>query len=317
MNKRRHGVHNLFRHRPGGDLPRCTKTVSSLTLQPWDFVSVLLPPGILMLLTAVTVLTVSCKKIPGTQESFFPDSLILHISASRGYSQADIFLFEDTLTRPCIFHAKTGAKAFVSIPAQKTDCIAVALANVPGNLDENAFPSFGSISSASMEYKDDNPDSPLMSGAAWCNGSATTEIKLSPLLCEIIIKAIKGSGTVLLSDASIWLEDINNDCPLLQMDGFYPSRTVMSPEQLRYPQMMVQAVPFDIGDREQYADIHLYCYPDESPYSPAKICLGATAGTDYIVYTANLPPLGRGAILEAAMKLDGNGKMSLTRKGFR
>ncbi|MBQ9310560.1 MAG: hypothetical protein IJ222_06815 [Bacteroidales bacterium] len=278
----------------------------------------LLLPGALVLSTAVTVLTAACTKAPGVQDSHSPpDSTSIHVITALPCSTLDIFVFRDTLLRECIYHKRTGQEPFIRLPTSESDYIAAGIADAGGVFPDDAFVTFSEISSVGMEYAADNPEQPLQSGIAYYSGQAGAELNLTPLLCRIRIVSIKGNSIGMLGDASLWLENISNGCPIMQTDGFHPSVTISTPEGLKDPAMMIQAVPFDIGSTAHECDIRLWCYPNESESAPSRICLGGKVGTLFRSFSTPLPPLGRGAKLTAALELEDDGSLILLRKEWQ
>lgn len=219
---------------------------------------------------AAMVLVLSCEPIAKTSPSPLEspsttDSVKINISASYPIKTLDAFVYSDTWTRELQSHFRK-----VVHPVQFCDVVIesfcqdkrlVFIANSPYEFNLESLKHYDSIELLQMNYADENPDYPLMS--AVCT-SMETSVSLSPLLCPVDILSINNLTGARLRNPRLHLSGINPKAEVLRFSGFRPSETLDSPDELRYPQMMFQRLPQDIGLFCYYPKIRLFCYPNDS-----------------------------------------------------
>lgn len=151
----------------------------------------------------------------------------------------------------------------------------VALANCPAEvLARGDFSALEDLRGLVMEYSEDDPARPLMSGetAFTAGQSGGCAVALAPLMSEIVIEEVAGTGGV--AGLTVCLADLSGRCEVLRTEDFRP--TEILPEG--------PAQPCTPGAR-------LYCYPN----SCAEDQLGAPATKIVVEGVRNGIPLRREA----------------------
>ena len=263
--------------------------------------------GACTLFTAVVVLICACTQAPSLHSgSTETDSLSLHINSPTPYGHLDLFIYADTLTRALQTHMRTGSGTTLHIPAGDGSRIAVAIANARAEF--SSFPAtFDTMEKITMEYADEDPDSPLLAGSCPLQGGRTAEMDILPLLCPVSIGKISIEADAPLEDAVVQLVSANARAEILRTDGFHPSIVLDSPERLRHPLMMLREFPFDIGSRPQESGITLWCYPNEDDGGPggrgtALLISGRQQGVEKEFHIP-LGPVKRGAQINLDIEL--------------
>ena len=179
----------------------------------------------------------------------------------------DIFIYRDEEIRKLEYHVrlpyrgstgKTGTDTLVLTPGGK---VAVAAANLGKRPDASKLESYETLELMTIDYEDDNPERPVMSGMTVFTAGEKCEIELRPLLCTIILSEVSNnlSGYTRLEDPRCYLESACKSAELFRETGFRPSEFIGKTPEV--------PLPCDVGLLTQYPDSHLYCYPNDSQES--------------------------------------------------
>ena len=249
----------------------------------------------------------ACSKGPAAFIASAPDSTRVHISCPFPAEHIDLFLYSDAGTRP-LLHYRRVRENMPRIPCPEEDGILVAIANLPGEPRTDALRVFDNIEHISMPYAREDPAKPIMSGVCVPDaGAAITELQLKPMLCCVHIVGIDARLDFLLEAPALFLSDVAAEAEILQNDGFHPPRTLQSPDGLEHPEMMLQAVPSELGRNSVQVDIRLWCYPNEDELRPTTLCLSGLHAGGPLEFPCSLGPLRRGDTrkLKLETRMDG------------
>lgn len=198
----------------------------------------------------------------------------------------DIFIFnDDRLRRIDSYQRVTGTE--VKAASRNGDKILVAIANP--HRDRDSWRSIGSyegLREASAMLSADDPDNPVMTGEARLRAGSGghCEVEITRLMSQICIRTLRADflGTEYenedLTDARVYLTNVNAECGFLKTDGFSPEQIVnfgaldeTAAGKFSRKEMIVQ----DIGKVSAKGvpdPIRLFCYPcdhtTETPGSP-------------------------------------------------
>ena len=263
--------------------------------------------GACKLFTAVMVLICACTQAPSLQSnSETADSLALHINSPMPWKHLDLFIYSDSLTLPLLSHTRAGSGNTLHIPASGGYRLAFALAN--SRREFKTFPeNFGIVEKLTVEYKDEDPSTPLLAGYCHLQEGRTAELEILPLLCPVHIGNISLKADAPLKDPLLRLVQVNARAEVLRKDGFHPSSSLDSPAGLDFPLMMLRELPFDIGSKPQEADLTLWCYPNEDEEGPggggtALVVSGLLTG-EAREYRIPLGPVKRGTAINLDIEL--------------
>lgn len=235
------------------------------------FVSCFLLPALLAAtVIAVAVTATACAGESGvsgiSSETLEPgqvkDTLHVRVSARHPIKTLDIFVYRDRPTKPLETHVRVEGSAVPGIPSESGDRIVAAVANSPAEFNLEALRSFDSIELLSMDYRDENPAAPVMSGTL-ASDANEVELALVPLLCPILLVSVENCLDMLAENVSVTLRQVNSRAEIFRSDGFRPTETVDTPEEAAHPEMMKARLPCDVGLFVQYPGITLYGYPND------------------------------------------------------
>lgn len=180
------------------------------------------------------------------EKEFEPDSL-------------DIFIYRDEEIRTLECHVRlSGADTLGLTPGGK---VAVAAANLGKRPDTSKLESYETLELMTIDYEDEDPERPVMSGMTVFTAGEKCEIELRPLLCTIILSEVSNnmSGYTRLENPRCYLEGACKSAELFRETGFRPSEFIGKTPEV--------PLPCDVGLLTQYPDSHLYCYPNDSQES--------------------------------------------------
>lgn len=240
------------------------------------FVSCFLLPALLAAtVIAVAVTATACageggeggpppETIPPAQVK---DTLHIRVSARHTIRTLDVFVYADRPTRPLESHVRVEGSEVPGIISARGDRIVAAVANSPAEFNLEALRYFDSIELLSMDYRDEDPAAPLMSGVQACAGD-TADLALTPLLCPILLVSVENCLSSPAEDAHVTLRQVNSRAEVFRSDGFRPTETVDTPQETAHPEMMTARLPVDVGCYAQYPGLTLYAYPNDCDAVP-------------------------------------------------
>lgn len=222
----------------------------------------------------------------------------------------DIFVFADDEMRllDCYQRIERPEKWDMGVVSGYGDRIMFLCAN--SGMDAGEWPwirSWHSLEKIVFNLEDECPDSPVMTGIARISPkndshkrAVVTEAILRPLSSEIVLRSVRCDFTgrpydgEKITDAKVYLTNVNAEAGLLDEDGMSPRRIINSghlnsEDIAAFPDssMIVRHLSSDIGKKVMLTDIHLYCYPntseEESPGTPVTrlVLEGKVGGTTY------------------------------------
>lgn len=243
--RRPEGRNNIFSRRsPGGILPHKLLIFLLLAVQ-------LTTPAFL----------VSCSIM---DDIFKTDDIRyspIVFNAGKGFEpdSLDIFIYRDEEIRTLECHVRlSGADTLALSPGGK---VAVAAANLGKRPDTSKLESYETLELMTIDYEDEDPERPVMSGMTVFTAGEKCEIELRPLLCTIILSEVSNnmSGYTRLENPRCYLEGACKSAELFRETGFRPSEFIGKTPEV--------PLPCDVGLLTQYPDSHLYCYPNDSQES--------------------------------------------------
>lgn len=189
-----------------------------------------------------------------------------------------------------------GELATVELTDSLPKTIAV-VANSKYRLNTSALDHIDSLDGLTCRMEDEDPAAPVMSGMAAVSPGQDTEIRLTPLLCTVILAEVTNlyEGDTLAEYPRVWLENANGEADLFRDAGF----PVKDPVNTRTVKL-----PSDIGIYTQHPGTRLYCYPndlpDPNPGNPAtELVMQYEVEGETHTWRTTLHPIGRGEIIAA------------------
>lgn len=299
------------------------------------FVSCFLLPALLaatVIAVAVTATACAGESDPVTPPETVPPGQVkdtLHICVSAHYTikTLDVFVYRDKPTKPLETHVRvagsevtrsvvTGSEMTRSemtrsevagIVSAKGDRIVAAVANSPAEFNLEALRSFDSIELLCMDYRDEDPAAPVMSGVL-ASASDTVDLPLTPLLCPILLVSVENSLDALAEDVSISLRQVNSRAEIFRSDGFRPTETVDTPQETAHPEMMKARLPCDVGCYVQYPGLTLYGYPNDCQavlgVPQTELVLDCRVGGERHSTVVPVHPLRRGETVPVQLRIE-------------
>ncbi len=288
----------FIRNRTG----RCTRHRShrtgSLTVHP-------LPRFVLALALSsllAPAFSVSCTTIPYIEEVTppaptpeIPDSTCTHLtlSAEEPLSKIDLLIYDSNGMAALDRHVSYEEPAeSVDIRTTEGTKTVLAIANCPYNLNLKALDRLESAMQMAVEFKDDDPLLPIMTGCTELEAGSGAEIHLKPFLCRVVLAEISNAmdDFELVEEPCIWLSELNPCVTVLQDKEFRPSDFI--------PDGKPESLPFDIGLFTQHPGTVLYCYPNDTPERElgaphTSLNLECEIRGKMCTTSFTLPPMGR------------------------
>lgn len=184
--------------------------------------------------------------------------------------------------------------------AEFTDSLpktAAVIANSKYRLNTAALGHFDSLDQLVYRLEDEDTQAPMMSAVATVTPGQDAKIRLSPLLCTVILAEVTNlyEGDTLAENPRVWLENANGEAAVFRRAGF----AIKDPLTTRKVKL-----PSDIGLYTQRPGTRLYCYPNDlpnpNPGNPAtEIVMQYEAGGETHTWRAALHPIGRGETIAA------------------
>ncbi len=169
---------------------------------------------------------------------------------------------------------------------------AAVIANSKYRLNTAALGHFDSLDQLVYRLEDEDTQAPLMTGIGSVTPGENCRIRLSPLLCTVVLSEVTNlyEGDTLAEDPRVWLENANGETALFKASGF-PVRDPQRTKAVR--------LPSDIGLYTQRPGTRLYCYPNDlpnpNPGNPAtEIVLQYEANGETHSWRSTLHPIKRG-----------------------
>lgn len=226
----------------------------------------------ILLMTMLPLLAGACRSIGGKAEIDTPspepvpvvkqDSTLIEgrLIALADYPirSLDIFIYNPDGLKDLVAHVRAeGADATLSLPDSLPKTVAM-VANAPGTFNSDALKHFDSLDALVFRFSDDDPTAPLMSGMGSLVPGEPARVRLTPLLCTIIIAGVTNyyEGDTLAENPRVWMENINGEAGIFKQYGF----AVKDPSSSR-----AVYLPCDIGLYTQYPGTRLFCYPNDLP----------------------------------------------------
>lgn len=185
--------------------------------------------------------------------------------------------------------------------------IAVALANVPYDLNLDAISRYESLELMEYEYEGPCRDPVLMSGEIQFTVSGDTELSMEvtpPLSC-VVVSSVTNllPGYVRLENPAVRLTGCGRYVEIMRVDGFRPRERLDSTGAV--------PLPYDVGIVPQYPDLWLWCSPNDAAGGfPDFGGTGMEFECDILGrrmhYCTGLPPLARSGITGVDIVIDGN-----------
>ncbi len=181
--------------------------------------------------------------------------------------------------------------------------IIAVIANSPKALYPVAFAKYDSLEQLSYEFTMEDTELPVLGG--WCTTERNTgEIRLSPLMCKVVLTKISNTmpDYELVESPRIRLLNINASAKLMQTEPFYPTEIIEYGDWAE--------LPYDIGLYSQSPGTTLYCYPNESDRSVlgsynTAVELECVIFGEQCSFESSLPEFGRGSIIELDIVVNG------------
>lgn len=204
-----------------------------------------------------------------------------------------------TLERHVSYEDPGGAIDIRTTEGAKT---VLAIANCPYTLSLKALDRLESAMQMVIEFNDENPLHPIMTGSTGLEAGCGAEIHLEPFLCRVVLAEISNAmdDYELVEEPRIWLSELNPSVTVLQDNEFRPADFI--------PDGAPEPLPYDIGIFTQYPGTVLYCYPNDTPERElgaphtslnleCEIC-GELCTASFI-----LPPLGRNSTTKISVTI--------------
>ena len=280
--------------------------------------SIIIVYSLLVLLPAFLVF--SCRKTePSTPstDSEVPQQrdsavYILRLNAPvQSIRQLDIFIYETEGIQALEKHiSRKDMPLVLEVKLAKGEKTVAVVANSPRRFKTASMSRYSALAQLSYEFKEDDPDAPIMSGTARIL-EEETEIRLEKMLCEVVLSSIGNTmdDYVLLESPRIRLRGINARVSFFSEEEYLPSETIDKGEWV--------SLPYDIGYYPQEPGTRLLCYPNETPESNIgqdRTCLEmeCTIEGKKCSFMVDLPPFGRASKTEVRLSVDGPGSFSYT-----
>ena len=174
---------------------------------------------------------------------------------------------------------------------------AAVIANSKYRLNTAALGHFDSLEQLVYRLEDEDTQVPMMSAVATVTPGQDAKIRLSPLLCTVILAEVTNlyEGDTLAENPRVWLENANGEAAVFRRAGF----AVKDPLTTRKVKL-----PSDIGLYTQRPGTKLYCYPNDlpnpNPGNPAtEMVLQYEAGGETHTWRSTIHPIGRGETIAA------------------
>lgn len=176
----------------------------------------------------------------------------------------DLFIYRDEAVKTLELHKRipyldsAGRIYADTLLLSKGSKVAVAAANLCRYPDIDRLNSYESVELLSMNYENDNPERPVMSGISVFTAGERCEVELRPLLCTIVLSEVSNNltGYTCLENPRCYLENVSESAEIFRETGFRPSGLLDRTEKV--------SLPCDVGLLTQYPDSHLHCYPNDS-----------------------------------------------------
>ncbi len=196
----------------------------------------------------------------------------------------------------------------MELKLSKGDKIVAAVANSPKKFKTASMSRFSALSGVSFEFKEDNPDSPIMSGLSRTDGEDVL-IGLKPMLCKVTLKSVSNTmeDYELLESPRIRLRGINARAAFFSEEEYLPAETIDKGEWT--------SLPYDVGYYPQETSLQLLCYPNQTPESNigqdrTSLELECSIKGKKCSFLVDLPPFGRASATEVSISVDGPGSFS-------
>lgn len=194
----------------------------------------------------------------------------------------DIFFFnDDGLKRLDSYQRFQGsAEEILDLASRKGEKIIAALANCSADRFTWAgINSYESLKSVLKELKDENPETPAMSGS--CRVTATDKgeisLELEALMAEIELNSLcfdfssMPNGSVKITEVKAYITNVNASSPLLYEDSFsissiinYGKDVPAEYENFLHPEIIFKNIADEIGSEIIFPKARFYCYQNES-----------------------------------------------------
>lgn len=227
--------------------------------------------------------------------------------SARRAERLDVFLYEaEGIRQLDTWRRLDGIPDSLCIRTSARPKTVVAIANCPRAFNRSAIERFDSMELLSLEFDEDSPSAPLLSGTCSADPGKEVLVTLCPLMCRVVLSRISNTmtGYVRLEDPRIWLENMNLDAEVLRESGFRPSEFIQGTRKV--------SLPYDIGIFTQTPFTELFCYPNDS----AELTIGTPATTFVLEceisgstcrFPVKLPPLKRNSTVYVEMTVHGKG----------
>ena len=221
------------------------------------------------------VLSVSCSSIqeekPDITETPIPinheaDSLstTLFISADNvgniRSGHTDILIYSMSGIQELLVHREYETppkETEILVPEGDIECIVIT--NSPSKLNTATLNRLDAAKQMCFQFKDEDPESPIMTGHCTMVAGTRDTIKIRPFLCAVhlVMASNAMDGYELVESPQVWLTGLNPSVSVLQEDEFRPSEFIANGRHEQFPS--------DIGFYTMYPGITLYCYPNDTP----------------------------------------------------
>lgn len=266
-----------------------------------------------------TVCTSSCLPVltpfDGTDSPDEPPATTV-VELEGEFRQADILLYDNSELRVLVAHStvKSHRTAFELAPGDYT---VVAIANLHGELVEDAIRRYESIETLCYRYCDEDPAAALTSATSLVSAGGCCRLLLQPLLCEVEILSIERDFAGAMAgfraeDVRLYLANVNSKAEPLRQTGFRPSEMLNCGgfcqddlDSMRFPSMLCTDLGCDIGHFALYPHISLFCYPNDSQEGigtpSTRLVLDARVNGEPESWEWTLPEMSRGSKLSLSL----------------
>lgn len=214
------------------------------------------------------------------------DSLMIKIKLKspekKNLRSIDVFFFNnDELKRLDSYQRfQAPVDGILDLASRKGEKIIAILANCSADRFTWAgINSYESLKSAIKELKDENPESPAMSGECRLKTMDKGEISLDieALMAEIELQSLGfdfssiPQGSVKVTEVKAYITNVNASSPLLYEDTFsvgsiinYGRAVPSEYENFLHPEIIFKSIADDVGDGLILPKARFYCYENES-----------------------------------------------------
>lgn len=212
--------------------------------------------------------TVRCRVCIGTaaSSSYIPEA-----------EYADIFVFnDDALMRLDSYQRmKLKGDRLDAVTTGGKKIICVVANSGKDRYDWTGINSYNALCKVRSDLRNENPDTPTLSGETYDRGSGSCDIVLEPLLSKVVLQSLrcnfegKAYEGATLDNAKVYLTNVNSSFRIMERSGASVTEMLNAAglnasdmASLLSPELLSARLPSKIGSRKEECDISLWCYPN-------------------------------------------------------